>query len=92
MTNQLIIDLTGYLAAIFGTALMLPQVYKTYKTKRVEDLSMVMINVYLINCALWLAYGIMLNSLPMILCNSIAEVIGLIQLLMKLKYTKQQSA
>ena len=87
--NNIIVEGIGYLAAVFGTALMIPQVYKMYKSKRVEDLSMVMIFVYIVNCALWLAYGIMLNKMPMIACNAIAEVIGLIQLVLKFKYTKK---
>ena len=89
--NSLVIDIRGYVAAAFGTALMLPQVYKTYKTKRVEDLSLVMIYVYIINCALWLTYGAMLKSLPMVLCNAMAELIAIIQLILKIQYSKKSA-
>ena len=76
----------GYLAAVFGTALMVPQVYKSLKTKRVDDISMVMLVVYIINCTLWEIYGFMLGSMPMILCNLIAGLIGIFQTWLKLKY------
>jgi MtN3 and saliva related transmembrane protein len=76
----------GYLAAVFGTALMMPQVYKSIKTKRVDDISMVMLIVYFFNCSLWEIYGLMLGSMPMILCNLIAGCIGILQIILKLKY------
>ncbi len=88
----LIAELIGYAAAIVGTGLMLPQVIKTIRTKKVDDLSLFMVLIYFIDCALWLAYGIMISSGPMILCNSIAVVIGIIQLWLKVKYGRKTSA
>jgi MtN3 and saliva related transmembrane protein len=83
-------EIIGYLAAAFGTALMLPQLYKAYKTKRVDDISMVMLVVYLINCFLWEIYGLLIGSMPIILCNMIAGVIGVLQILLKKKYQTKQ--
>lgn len=78
----------GYLAAAFGTAIMLPQVYKSYKTHKVDDISKTMIIVYIINCSLWEVYGMLLHQMPIILCNLIAFLIGCFQLWQKYKYTK----
>jgi MtN3 and saliva related transmembrane protein len=82
-------EIIGYLAAIFGTSLMLPQVYKSFKTKQVDDLSMVMLVIYVINCTLWGIYGILLQSNPIIICNLLALVIAIIQMVLKLKYRKR---
>jgi MtN3 and saliva related transmembrane protein len=79
-------DTVGYVAAVFGTALMLPQVYKSFKTRRVDDISMVMLVVYILNCTSWEIYGLLIKSMPIILCNIIAGLIGITQLLLKLKY------
>ena len=81
-----ITDAVGYVAAVFGTALMLPQVYKSIKTRRVDDISMVMLVVYILNCTSWEIYGLLINSMPIILCNIIAGLIGITQLLLKFKY------
>ena len=58
---ELFTVIVGYLAAVFGTALMLPQVYKSIKTKRVDDISMSMLVVYVINCffvgSIWLVHS-----------------------------------
>ncbi|HEX3008401.1 MAG TPA: SemiSWEET family transporter, partial [Bacteroidales bacterium] len=77
-------------AAFFGTILMLPQTYKSYKTKKVNDISMSMLVVYIINCALWEVYGWLLHSDPIIVCNLIALVIGMIQIGIKLKYRNRE--
>lgn len=76
----------GYMAAVFGTALMVPQVYKSFITRRVDDISMVMLIIYLINCCLWGIYGILIKSMPVILCNSMAFIIGLLQTVLKIKF------
>lgn len=84
----MVTEIVGYAAATFGTALMLPQLLKMIKTKRVNDLSVWMLYVYLINCLLWGIYGFLLASKPMIACNLIATCIAIIQLLLKYKYSK----
>ena len=40
---EIITETVGYLAAVFGTYLMIPQVYKSYMTKKVNDISKVMV-------------------------------------------------
>ncbi len=82
---QLITDIIGYAAATVGTILMLPQVYKSYRTRRVDDISMAMVIVYIVNCTLWEIYGWLLDSMPIILCNLIALVIAFVQLYLKLR-------
>ena len=88
---ELFTVIVGYLAAVFGTALMLPQVYKSIKTKRVDDISMSMLVVYVINCSLWEVYGLCIHAMPVILCNIIALGIGILQLVLKFKYRTNAS-
>lgn len=80
------VDGIGYLAALFGTSIMLPQLIKTIKTRKAEDLSLVMLIVYLINCSLWFWYGMLIQSKPVIFCNIIAFLIGAIQTWLKIKF------
>ena len=83
---SLFTNIIGYAAAVFGTIMMLPQVYKILKTRQVDDLSMVMLVVYIINCSLWETYGLLRSDMPMILCNLIAGMIGILQVILKLKF------
>jgi MtN3 and saliva related transmembrane protein len=87
LTTQII----GFLAAAVGTSLMLPQVVKTFKTKRVNDVSLVMLVFYFLNCLLWLTYGLLILAWPLIACNFIALIISIIQLVLKFKYTQTTS-
>ncbi|MFH1012897.1 MAG: SemiSWEET family transporter [Thermoplasmatota archaeon] len=82
-----ITDVIGYIAATIGTSLMLPQIYKTMKTKRVDDISYGMLILYFTNCSIWLLYGLLLISWPLILCNFIALIISIIQIGLKQRYT-----
>jgi MtN3 and saliva related transmembrane protein len=82
----MITDLVGYAAAVVGTVLMLPQVISAIKTKSMKDVSMGMLVAYIVNCTLWDLYGILLAATPMILCNSIALLIGVWQLALKKRY------
>lgn len=82
----MLINIIGYTAVAVGTSLMLPQVIKAWKTKRVEDLSFGMVVLYFFNCLLWLLYGLLIAALPVIVANSIALVISIAQVILKLKY------
>ncbi len=88
--NSFIFEMIGYLAAFFGTILMLPQAYKTYRTRHVKDISLAMLFIYIVNCMLWGIYGFHLNSVPMLLCNGIALVIGLLMITMKITYSRNR--
>lgn len=81
-----IFEVLGMLAAIITTAAFLPQVYKTWKTKDTKSLSLTMYGSFFIGVSLWIVYGFYLESLPMILANSITAISALILLGLKLKY------
>jgi MtN3 and saliva related transmembrane protein len=81
-------EIIGYLGGIFITASFIPQVIKSYKTKSVGDLSLGMIISTLIGTAFWLIYGFLINSMPIIIANSIFEAIVLYQLYLKIKHEK----
>jgi len=86
--DNIFLNIIGYSAAVIGTSLMLPQVIKSYKTKSVADLSWGMLILYFLNCALWLIYGILISASHLILTNAIALVISVIQVLLKLRFSK----
>ncbi len=84
MTN--IYEIIGLIAAILTTAAFVPQVYKTWKTKSVEDISLTMYSVLFIGLMLWLTYGISLNSLPIIIANSVTGILVLMVIFFKFRY------
>lgn len=76
-----------FLAAIVGTPLMLPQVIKSYKTKKLDDISLMMVILYVLNCTLWTIYWLLIESYPIILWNFIGLLISLAQLYLKIRYS-----
>ena len=81
-------EILGLIAAGLTTASFVPQVYKTWKSKSVESLSLTMYIAFFIGIVLWLIYGIHLDSLPMILANSVTAVLALLLIIFKFRYKK----
>jgi MtN3 and saliva related transmembrane protein len=86
---KIMTEVVGYMAAAVGTSILLPQVYKSIKTKKVNDISMSMLVVYIINLVLWEIYGLLLFSIPLIVCNVTSLIIALFQIILKIKYTQK---
>ncbi|CAL2088878.1 SemiSWEET transporter [Tenacibaculum sp. 190524A02b] len=79
-------EFLGYMAAFLTTASFVPQVYKTWKTKSTEGLSLTMYSMFFTGIVCWLIYGIYLNSLPIILANTVTGISAFALIIMKLKY------
>ena len=77
---------TGFVAATLTTLAFLPQALKTIRSKDTRSISLGMYVVFTIGIGFWLAYGIALGSMPMILSNIVTFVLSATILAMKLKY------
>ena len=64
-------DLVGYSAAILTTAAFVPQALKSWQTRDLSGVSLPMYGLFTLGVALWLAYGTMLGSWPIIVANTI---------------------
>ena len=61
-------------AAVFTTGAFFPQAIKTIRSGETAGLSLAMYLMLVAGVALWLAYGLLIGSLPMILANAIVLV------------------
>lgn len=84
-------DLLGYLAGTLTTAALIPQVWRTFRTKDVSGISLRMYVVFTSGIAVWLAYGVLLGETPMMLANSVSLVLACAVLAMKLKYGRRDA-
>ena len=82
-------EILGFIAAFLTTLSFVPQVYKTYKTKEVADISLVMYLAMFIGVGLWLVYGIHMNSPSMIVANSATMLLVMIVIIFKIRYQKK---
>lgn len=84
--NSLFINTIGLLAGLLTTIAFIPQVLKIYRTKSGRDISARMFTMFSIGIALWLYYGILLQSLPIILANAVTLVLTLTIIALKIRY------
>ena len=70
----------------------LPQIVRTWRTKKVEDLSLWMIVLTLVSTVFYEIYAIMLDLTPVIVMNGVFLVLVFIQLLLKLVFDRRVKA
>ena len=80
------IALTGYLAGTLTTISFVPQVLRTWKLRETKDFSLAMLLLFAAGMLLWTAYGIWINSFPIIAANVITFGLVLFLLMMKFRY------
>ncbi len=80
------IAVIGLIAGTCTTVSFLPQVIKTFRTKETKDISLSMYIVLATGILLWTIYGILIESLPVILANAVSFVLANIILTFKIKY------
>ncbi len=76
----------GGIAAALTTCSFIPQVWRVWKTRHTKDISLGMYALFTAGVALWLVYGVLLGSWPIILANSITVLLAGTVLLMKLRF------
>ncbi|MCC6550193.1 MAG: SemiSWEET family sugar transporter [Ignavibacteriaceae bacterium] len=77
-------ELIGYAAAFCTTVAFLPQAVKVYKTRQTKDISLGMFLLLTAGVVLWLTYGIMINSYPIIAANTVTLLFDIYILYMKI--------
>ena len=80
------IDLIGSVAAVLTTASFIPQAWHSFKTRDVSGISLGMYSVFTAGVALWLLYGVLLQSWPLMIANSITLLLAAAILGMKLRF------
>ena len=81
-----LITVLGLLAALLTTISNIPQVIKSWKTKKTRDVSLFMYILLVAGVFTWLIYGFLINDLPLILANFITLILVSSVLFLKIKY------
>lgn len=79
------VDIIGYIAACLTTFAFLVQAIKSWKTKDLSGISVGMYSMFASGVALWLVYGLVIDSMPLIVTNALTLIFALGVLYMKLK-------
>lgn len=76
-------EILGFIAAALGSISFLPQVIKIWRLRSVKELSMSMYILYTISVVLWLIYGIIIKSSPLIIAEMVTLILVSTILVMK---------
>ncbi|TDS12023.1 MtN3 and saliva related transmembrane protein [Maribacter caenipelagi] len=82
-------EIIGILAGVFTTVAAVPQIFRAWKTKKVDDVSPKMFLVLTIGVLLWTLYGIMKQDAPIIITNGISTLLNITMLVLILKFKKK---
>ena len=77
----------GYIGAVLLDITLLPQLYKTFKSKQTRDISIYFMFLQIVTCIFFLIYGILLNEIPIMMANSILMLELLVLLYAKIRYS-----
>ena len=83
------IEFFGYFAAILTTLAFLPQLIKTLKTKKADDVSLITLIMFLTGVLSWIIYGYKISSTPILLANIITFILNLLILIFKITFSKR---
>ncbi len=87
--NNFNIEFFGYFAAILTTLAFLPQLIKTIRTKKAEDVSLITLIMFLTGVFSWIIYGYKISSTPILIANVITFILNLLILFFKIAFSKK---
>ena len=82
----------GTAAAVLSTAAFIPQVWKTWKTRRAEDVSYALLIAFCSGCFCWVVYGYMIQAYAVFDANLITLKLNLLILGLKISFEKSGDA
>ncbi|MEP6683855.1 MAG: SemiSWEET transporter [Parafilimonas sp.] len=85
-SNENIVLTTGIVAGILTAASMMPQVFKTIKTKKADHISTLMLIILIAGVSLWVVYGCIKKDWPIIITNCFSVLINLTMLFLRWRY------
>jgi len=78
-------NLLGSVAGVLTTVSLVPQVIKTWRTRRADDVSMGTLLLFTAGVALWGTYGVIIGAGPIIAANAVTLVLAVALVVLKLR-------
>jgi len=75
----------GMVAGVLTTTAFLPQVIKSWKTRKTDDISLGMYLMILTGMLLWLFYGFLLHNVPLVVFNGLSFALASLILVLKMR-------
>jgi len=82
-------QIIGLAAGVCTACSLLPQVFKTLKEKKAEDVSLAMLFVLQAGLILWIVYGFKRSDFPIIATNCFSLLVNITMVILGIKYKKK---
>lgn len=82
----------GLGAAFLTSVAFVPQVVRNFRRKHVDDLSFSTFGTFTLGVVLWLAYGLMIDSLPIVAANVFTLAVNALNLWQMWAYRRPAAA
>lgn len=79
------IEVLGLIAGTCTTLSFIPQIRKVLVTKSVKDISFLMYALYCLGLSLWTIYGVLIDSVSLIIANSLTLIFAASIVIMKVR-------
>lgn len=79
-------ELVGYAAGMIVAISLAPQVIKSWKTKSTQDISLGWTLIYASGLLLWIAYGFLIGSWPLMLTVTVEFLMAGSLMILKIKH------
>jgi MtN3 and saliva related transmembrane protein len=79
------VNLLGSVAGVLTTLSFVPQVIKTWRTRKADDISLGMLLLFSLGVGLWGVYGVIIGATPVIVANGVTLVLAFVMVIMKLR-------
>lgn len=80
--------LIGSVGAVCTTGAFVPQVVRVWRLKRADEISLVTFLAFAVGTSVWLVYGFLIDSIPVIVANGVTLVLALTIVVLKLSYDR----
>jgi len=80
------VNTIGLIAAFSTTTAFVPQLARVWRLKSARDISLYTFLLFSFGLAMWLIYGVLIHSVPVILSNSVTLALALAILVLKFRY------
>ena len=87
-SSMILSEVFGSAAALLSTGAFIPQVLKTWQSKKAEDVSYVLLVAFCSGCFCWIIYGYMTKAYAVLIANSITFTLNLLILAMKFVFER----
>ena len=84
-----LVPIVGILATVFAISSTVPQIIKGIKTRKMDDVSALLIMALIVGLSLWVVYGVAKSDIVIIGGNSVGVLLNAILLLLKIKYSRE---